>query len=180
MPSEGGATTSKRSLHQHRHSPLNVTTLTPKPTAGPNGRPVTRLPAHPNPPKHSDRKGFNEKAADVIAKFVGSMWMFYASIIGFAIWMAGLGVTVAGDHYPFNLMLLAVGGIMQWLAMIAILVAQNAQGEVQDKQVEHLHQLGVTTHTLVVENTELTEAIHKHLIKTPPGVTSNNGNGEKT
>ena len=43
--------------------------------------------------------------------------------------MAGLGVTVAGDHYPFNLMLLAVGGIMQWLAMIAILVAQTPQGE---------------------------------------------------
>jgi hypothetical protein len=62
-------------------------------------------------------------------------------------------------------MLLAVGGIMQWLAMIAILVAQNAQGNVQDKQVEHLHQLGVTTHKLVVENTELTEAIHDHFIK---------------
>ena len=80
-------------------------------------------------------------------------------------WMAGLGVTVAGDHYPYNLMLLAVGGIMQWLAMIAILVAQNAQGNVQDKQVEHLHDLGVTTHRLVVENTELTEAIHDHFIK---------------
>ena len=65
---------------------------------------------------------------------------------------------------PFDLMLLAVGGIMQWLAMIAILVAQNAQGNVQDEQVEHLHQLGVTTHKLVVENTELTEAIHDHLI----------------
>ena len=57
------------------------------------------------------------------------------------------------------------GGIMQWLAMIAILVAQNAQGNVQDKQVEHLHKLGVTTHSLVVENTELTEAIHDHFMK---------------
>jgi len=74
---------------------------------------------HPDPPKLTTDR-FNEKAADLIAKVVGSMWMFYASIIGFAIWMAGLGVTVAGDHYPFNLMLLAVGGIMQWLAMIAI------------------------------------------------------------
>jgi uncharacterized membrane protein len=101
----------------------------------------------------------------VIATTVGSMWMFYASIVGFAVWMAGLGVTVAGDNYPYNLMLLAVGGIMQWLAMIAILVAQNAQGNVQDKQVEHLHKLGVTTHSLVVENTELTEAIHDHFMK---------------
>jgi uncharacterized membrane protein len=153
-------------------------TLAPASTAAPDNRHVTPVTAHPNPPKHSDRTSFNEKAADLIAKSVGSMWMFYASIIGFATWMAGLGVTVAGDHYPFNLMLLAVGGIMQWLAMIAILVAQNAQGEVQDKQVEHLHQLGVTTHTLVVENTELTEAIHEYLIKTANGVTSTNGGHE--
>ena len=121
---------------------------------------------HPKPPKLADeRTGLNDKVANVIATTVGSMWMFYASIIGFAVWMAGLGVTVAGDNYPYNLMLLAVGGIMQWLAMIAILVAQNAQGNVQDKQVEHLHNLGVTTHTLVVENTELTEAIHDHFMK---------------
>jgi uncharacterized membrane protein len=120
---------------------------------------------HPKPPKlANERTGFNDKVANFIATTVGSMWMFYASIAGFAVWMAGLGVTVAGDHYPYNLMLLAVGGIMQWLAMIAILVAQNAQGNVQDKQVEHLHDLGVTTHRLVVENTELTEAIHDHII----------------
>jgi uncharacterized membrane protein len=113
----------------------------------------------------TERTGLNDKAANLIAKTVGSMWMFYGSIIGFAVWMAGLGVIVAGDHYPFALMLLAVGGIMQWLAMIAILVAQNAQGDVQDKQVEHLHQLGVTTHKLVVENIALAQAIHDHFIK---------------
>ena len=125
---------------------------------------------HPKPPKlATERTGLNDKIANVIAKTVGSMWMFYGSIVGFAVWMAGLGVTIAGDHYPFNLMLLAVGGIMQWLAMIAILVAQNAQGNVQDKQVGHLHDLGVTTHTLVVENTALTEAIHDHLIKKGSG-----------
>jgi uncharacterized membrane protein len=121
---------------------------------------------HPKPPKlATERTGLNDKAANLIAKTVGSMWMFYGSIIGFAVWMAGLGVIVAGDHYPFALMLLAVGGIMQWLAMIAILVSQNAQGDVQDKQVEHLHQLGVTTHKLVVENTALTEEILDHFIK---------------
>jgi hypothetical protein len=66
---------------------------------------------HPKPPKlANEHTGF---------KTVGSMWMFYASIFGFAVWMAALGATVAGDQYPFNLMLLAVGGIMQWLAMVA-------------------------------------------------------------
>src|ERR1039457_1340905 len=121
---------------------------------------------HSKPPKlATERSSLNDRDANIIATTVGSMWMFYASIIGIAVWMAGLGVIVAGDHYPFNLMLLAVGGIIQWLAMIAILVAQNAQGNVQDKQVEHLHDLGVTTQKLVVENTELTEAIHDHFIK---------------
>jgi uncharacterized membrane protein len=135
-----------------------------------SSRTVAKVTQHPNPPQLAHgRTGTNEKAADWIAKVVGSMWMFYASIVAFAVWMAGLGATVAGDSYPFNLMLLAVGGIMQWLAMIAILVAQNAQGAVQDKQVEHLHKLGVTTHTLVEENTALTEAIHDHLLTKPPG-----------
>jgi uncharacterized membrane protein len=129
-------------------------------------RPHRKPIRHAKPPQlASERTGLNDRVANVIAKTVGSMWMFYASIVGFAVWMAGLGAIVAGDHYPFDLMLLAVGGIMQWLAMIAILVAQNAQGNVQDKQVEHLHQLGVTTHKLVVENTELTEAIHDHLLR---------------
>ena len=31
--------------------------------------------------------------------------------------------------------------------------------------MQHLHYLVVTTHKLVVENTELTEAIHDHFIK---------------
>jgi hypothetical protein len=76
---------------------------------------------HPKPPQlASERTGPNDRVANVIVKTVGSMWMFYASIVGFAVWMAGLGAIVAGDHYPFDLMLLAVGGIMQWLAMIAI------------------------------------------------------------
>ena len=126
---------------------------------------VTHKFRHSRAPRLADeRDGLNDRIAGFIAQTVGSMWMFYVSIVAFAIWMAGLGATVAGDHYPFNLMLLAVGGIMQWLAMIAILVAQNAQGSVQDKQVEHLHDLGMTTHRLVVENTALTKAIHDHFI----------------
>jgi hypothetical protein len=59
--------------------------------------------------------------------------MFYASIIGFAVWMAH-------SRRP------------------------ERPGKRAGQQVEHLHQLGVTTHKLVVENTELTEAIHNHFL----------------
>jgi uncharacterized membrane protein len=142
----------------------SVTTRMPPGQKSASGE-VTHKFRHTPPPRLADeRDGLNDRIASFIAQTVGSMWMFYLSIIAFTIWMAGLGATVAGDRYPFNLMLLAVGGIMQWLAMIAILVAQNAQGSVQDKQVEHLHDLGVTTHRLVVENTMLTKAIHDHFI----------------
>jgi uncharacterized membrane protein len=142
----------------------SVTTRMPPGQESASGQ-VTHKFRHTHPPKLADeRDGLNDRIASFIARTVGSMWMFYVSIVAFTIWMAGLGATVAGDHYPFNLMLLAVGGIMQWLAMIAILVAQNAQGSVQDKQVEHLHDLGMTTHRLVIENTALTKAIHDHFI----------------
>jgi uncharacterized membrane protein len=148
-------------------TPQDNPSVTPPVSAAQNGasEQAMRTFAHADPPKLTDgRDGLNDRIASFIAQTVGSMWMFYASIVAFAIWMAGVGATVAGDHYPFNLVLLAVGGIMQWLAMIAILVAQNAQGSVQDKQVEHLHDLGVTTHRLVVENTALTKAIHDRVV----------------
>jgi uncharacterized membrane protein len=149
------------------HLRENSSVTTPRMPPAREGAPeqVTHKFRHTRPPRLADeRDGLNDRIASLIAQTVGSMWMFYISIIAFTIWMAGLGATVAGDHYPFNLMLLAVGGIMQWLAMIAILVAQNAQGSVQDKQVEHLHDLGMTTHRLVIENTSLTKAIHDHFI----------------
>jgi hypothetical protein len=52
---------------------------------------VTAVTVHQRPPKHSDRTGCNENTAGLLAKFVGSMRMFYATIIGFEIRMAGLG-----------------------------------------------------------------------------------------
>ena len=58
---------------------------------------------HTRPPKLADeRDGLNDRIASFIAQTVGSMWMFYLSIVAFAIWMAGLGATVAGDHYPLT------------------------------------------------------------------------------
>jgi hypothetical protein len=88
-----------------------MTTVTPRSAAAPTNQCVTRLTAAPSPPKYSDRTGVNEKAADLIPKFVGWMWMLDPSLSGFKIWIAGPGVTASGEHYPFNLMLLAVGEI---------------------------------------------------------------------
>lgn len=76
--------------------------------------------------------GFNAKVALFLTKVIGNMWAFWFLTIMMAAWMIGLGATVAGDTYPWNLMLLAVGGIFQALAMIAIMVGQNIQGVAAD------------------------------------------------
>ena len=56
---------------------------------------------HPKPPKlATERTGLNDRVANVIAKTVGSMWMFYASIIGFVVWMAGSSAYTSSASRP--------------------------------------------------------------------------------
>ena len=88
-----------------------------------------------SPPKVDDEHvGFNGRLASLITKGVGNMWAFYgvATVMGF--WMAFLGRVAFGDGYPFPLMLLVFGGIIQMLLMIAIMVGQQVLGAAADKR----------------------------------------------
>lgn len=90
---------------------------------------------HTSPPKVDDEHvGFNGALAELITKGVGNMWAFYAVAIAMGLWMAGLGATVFGDAYPWSLMLLIFGGILQMLLMIAIMVGQQVLGGAADKR----------------------------------------------
>ncbi|HEX3692137.1 MAG TPA: DUF1003 domain-containing protein [Solirubrobacteraceae bacterium] len=87
------------------------------------------------PPKTDDENvGFNGRLAALITKGVGNMWAFYAVALAMAAWMAGLGQSLFGDPYPWALMLLIFGGIMQMLLMIAIMVGQQVLGGAADKR----------------------------------------------
>jgi uncharacterized membrane protein len=87
------------------------------------------------PPKVDDEHvGFNGHLAALITKGVGNMWAFYATAIAMGLWMAGLGATLFGDTYPWSLMLLIFGGIIQMLLMIAIMVGQQVLGGAADKR----------------------------------------------
>jgi hypothetical protein len=87
------------------------------------------------PPKVDDENiGFNGRLAALITKGVGNMWAFYAVALAMALWIAGLGQAVFGDPYPYALMLLVFGGIMQMLLMIAIMVGQQVLGGAADKR----------------------------------------------
>jgi hypothetical protein len=62
------------------------------------------------------------------------MWAFYVVALAMGLWMAGLGASLFGDSYPWALMLLVFGGIMQMLLMIAIMVGQQVLGRAADKR----------------------------------------------
>src|SRR5450755_2421261 len=89
------------------------------------------------PPKVEDQHvGFNGRLASLITKGVGNMWAFYAVAAMMALWMLFLGKNVFGDPYPWALMLLVFGGILQMLLMIAIMVGQQVLGAAADKRAD--------------------------------------------
>ena len=93
------------------------------------------------PPKVDDENiGFNGRLAALITKGVGNMWAFYAVALAMGLWMAGLGQSLFGDPYPWALMLLVFGGIMQMLLMIAIMVGQQVLGGAADKRAVQTYQ----------------------------------------
>ena len=93
------------------------------------------------PPKVDDENvGFNGRLAALITKGVGNMWAFYVVALAMALWMAGLGQSLFGDPYPWALMLLVFGGIMQMLLMIAIMVGQQVLGGAADKRAVQTYQ----------------------------------------
>jgi uncharacterized membrane protein len=82
------------------------------------------------------RTGFNGTVAKALTKGIGSMPFFWLLALLMAAWMLFLGDAVLGDPYPWNLMLLVVGGIFQALAMVAIMVGQDILGKAADKRAE--------------------------------------------
>jgi uncharacterized membrane protein len=92
------------------------------------------------PPKVDDeRVGFNGRLASLITKGVGNMWTFYAVATVMGVWIAFLGRVAFGDGYPFPLMLLVFGGIIQMLLMIAIMVGQQVLGAAADKRADQTY-----------------------------------------
>jgi uncharacterized membrane protein len=95
---------------------------------------------HEQPPKVADEHvGFNGRLASLITKGVGNMWAFYLVAATMGLWMGFLGKHVFGDPYPWALMLLVFGGILQMLLMIAIMVGQQVLGAAADKRADQTY-----------------------------------------
>ncbi|HEX8098890.1 MAG TPA: DUF1003 domain-containing protein [Actinomycetota bacterium] len=112
---------------------------------------------------HQDRaRSLQNRAADSITRFAGSMWFVYVHILWFTVWIA-----FRIERYPFGLLTMIVSLEAIFLSTF-VMISQNRQDEarraladrewhlVQTEERQNEELLGVSNQIL-----ELTRAIHE-------------------
>jgi uncharacterized membrane protein len=135
---------------------------------------VRRLPkpVHPALLRHAEKRraSLENRAADQITRFAGSMQFVYLHIIWFAAWI-GLRV----EHYPFGLLTMIVSLEAIFLSTF-VMISQNRADEKRQvladhewRTVQQEEQQNEELLKLSNEILELTKAIHTmHTTRTPP------------
>jgi uncharacterized membrane protein len=136
-------------------------------------------PVHPALLKHADqrRQSLENRIADMITRFAGSMLFVYLHVIWFAAWI-GLGV----EHYPFGLLTMIVSLEAIFLSTF-VMISQNRADEkrqvladhqwrtVQEEEQQNEELLRLSNQIL-----ELTRAIHAmRAAQAPTGPTNPDG-----
>ena len=120
-------------------------------------------PQHPALQQHATTRAANvqNRIADAITSFAGSMWFVYVSVIWFALWI-GLRV----EHYPFGLLTMIVSLEAIFLSTF-VMISQNRADEkrqaladsqwqiVQTEEAQNEQLIELSTQIL-----KLTTAIH--------------------
>jgi len=126
-------------------------------------RPTVGPPVHPALLEHGVERAANvqNRIADSITRFAGSMWFVYLSIAWFALWI-GLGV----EHYPYGLLTMIVSLEAIFLSTF-VMISQNRADEkrqvladnqwkiVQSEETQNEQLIAISNQIL-----ELTKAIH--------------------
>lgn len=84
------------------------------------------------------QKKFQDKCADSITAFSGSMWFLYMHAFWFVAWVlinVGLTPFPKFDPYPFNFLTMVVSLEAIFLSTF-VLISQNKMGEVADKRAD--------------------------------------------
>src|SRR6187397_84343 len=126
---------------------------------------LRRLPREPNPAlvKHAEERAesVQNRIADQITAFAGSMWFVYIHIIGFSCWI-GFGV----ESYPYGLLTMIVSLEAIFLSTFVMISQNRADAKhqvVADQQwrtVKEEDRQNVELIKLSNEILELTKAIH--------------------
>ncbi|MFL5789969.1 MAG: DUF1003 domain-containing protein [Actinomycetota bacterium] len=125
--------------------------------------PSVSTPEHPALVAHAKQRGENvqNRIADAITRFAGSMWFVYVSIAWFALWI-GLRV----ERYPYGLLTMIVSLEAIFLSTF-VMISQNRADEkrqvladnqwkiVQTEEAQNEQLIQLSTQIL-----ELTKAIH--------------------
>jgi len=101
--------------------------------------------------EHQRAEARQNRIADAITTFAGSMWFVYIHVLWFAAWI-GLKV----EHHPYGLLTLIVSLEAIFLSTF-VMIGQNRQAAFQQAKADHdfnEQELELKT------NTELTRAIH--------------------
>jgi len=121
-----------------------------------------------------ERLGLNGRLAVFITSKFGSMAAFYVLVVWMFVWMAlatvGFGI-FKKDPYPFTF-LLFLSNLVQLFALPILAVGQQVLSRASDKQAEQTYkdaeailELQDQIHKLIKINNELTEEIHRAIVK---------------
>ena len=116
---------------------------------------LSHIPVEPNPVllEHAQKRAesVQNRIADRITAFAGSMWFVYIHIIWFSSWI-GFGV----EGYPYGLLTMIVSLEAIFLSTF-VMIGQNRQASFQQAKADRDYQ---NQEALLKENTELTRTIH--------------------
>ena len=125
--------------------------------------PTMRPPSHPALLHHAEERARNvqNRIADAITRFAGSMWFVYIHMVWFAAW---IGFKI--EHYPFGLLTMIVSLEAIFLSTFVMISQNRADAKrqvladhqwsiVQEEEQQNEQLLGISSQIL-----ELTKAIH--------------------
>jgi uncharacterized membrane protein len=135
------------------------------------------IPKHPALVEHGEQRAasLQNRVADAITRFAGSMWFVYLSVVWFALWI-GLHV----ERYPYGLLTMIVSLEAIFLSTF-VMISQNRADEkrqaladdqweiVQTEEAQNEQLIELSTQIL-----ELTKVIHALTVAKadPPGAKS--------
>ena len=105
-----------------------------------------RRPSHPALQRHADKRAasLQDRIADVITRFAGSMPFVYVHVVWFAVWIVLneglLGRGLEFDPFPFGLLTMIVSLEAIFLSTF-VMISQNRADEKREELAEHQWEL---------------------------------------
>lgn len=115
--------------------------------------------------EYEQSRGIQDRIADVITRFSGSMWFVYLHVAWFGLWIAlnlgWLGVRPF-DPFPFGLLTMVVSLEAIFLATF-VLISQNRMGVVADKRADLDVQINLLAEHEITRILMLVDAVAKRM-----------------